>query len=453
MDEARVRGLIDDRGIETIKLGGPDLDGAFRGKRMPARMFLGGLDHGFAQCDVIFGWDIAEDLVPDLRFTGFESGYPDIIAHPDLSTFRVVPWEENVASVVCDFTDEHGAPTAVAPRYVLNRVLDRAADQGYHLELAAELEFRVFRETAQSLRAKQWDNLEPLSPSNSCYSIHRATGDDFIFSRIRKMMEEHGIVIEGYNREHGPGMYEMNLHHATGVAAADQTMLFRSGVKEMCQQEGLTATFMAKWNDKEDGDSGHLHQSLWTADGAENLFYDPEADHRLSETARRYAAGVLATLPEFCALYAPNINSYKRYVSGTWAPTSVTWGVETRTTAVRMVPGSAGSTRIENRVPGSDVNPYLGLAATVAAGLHGIERKLTLPPPVRGNAYALSAAEARQLPRTLSEAIELFAASDTAKEWFGEAFVEHFSAVRRWEVRQYNRVVDRWQRERYLEMV
>jgi glutamine synthetase len=453
MDEARVRGLIDDRGIETIKLGGPDLDGAFRGKRMPVRMFLAGLEHGFAQCDVIFGWDIAEDLVPDLRFTGFESGYPDIIARPDLSTFRVVPWEENVASVVCDYTDEHGAPTAVSPRHVLNRVLDRAADQGYRLELAAELEFRVLRETAQSLRAKQWDNLEPLSPSNSCYSIHRATGDDFIFARIRKMMEEHGIVIEGYNREHGPGMYEMNLHHATGVAAADQTMLFRSGVKEMCQQEGLTATFMAKWNDKEDGDSGHLHQSLWTADGAENLFYDPEADHRLSAAARRYAAGLLTTLPEFCALYAPNINSYKRYVSGTWAPTSVTWGVETRTTAIRMVPGSATSTRIENRVPGSDVNPYLGLAATAAAGLYGIERKLTLPPPVRGNAYALSAAEARPLPRTLSEAIELFAASETAKEWFGETFVEHFAAMRRWEVQQYNRVVDRWQRERYLEMI
>jgi len=453
MDAAQVRALIAERGIETIKIGGPDLDGAFRGKRVPARLFLDGLEHGFAQCDVIFGWDIAEELVPNLRFTGWESGYPDIIGHPDLATFRVVPWETGVASVICDYSDEQGVPTAVAPRQVLRRVLDRGAAQGYRLQLAAELEFRVFRETAQSLRTKKWENLEPLSPSNSCYGIARATGDDFLFARIRKMMEEHDIPIEGYNREHGPGMYEMNLVHASGVAAADQTMLFRTGVKEMCQQEGLTASFMAKWSDQEDGSSGHLHQSLWTADGTRNLFHDAAADHRLSETARHYAAGVLATLPEFCALYAPNINSYKRHVIGTWAPTSVTWGVETRTTAIRMVPGSANSTRIENRVPGADVNPYLGLAATVAGGLHGVARKLAMPPAARGNAYALSVAEAHPLPRTLGEAVERFAASELARDWFGEEFVEHFVAMRRWEAQQYNRVVDRWQRERYLEMI
>ncbi|MGH2411743.1 MAG: glutamine synthetase family protein, partial [Chloroflexota bacterium] len=323
MDAAQVRALIAERGIETIKLGGPDLDGAFRGKRVPARLFLDGLEHGFAQCDVIFGWDIAEELVPNLRFTGWESGYPDIIGHPDLATFRVVPWETGVASVICDYSDEHGVPTAIAPRQVLRRVLDRGAAQGYRLQLAAELEFRVFRETAQSLRTKKWENLEPLSPSNSCYSIYRATGDDFLFARIRKMMEEHDIPIEGYNREHGPGMYEMNLVHAAGVAAADQTMLFRTGVKEMCQQEGLTASFMAKWSDQEDGSSGHLHQSLWSVGEGKNLFHDPAGEHRFSELAWQYAAGVLRTMPEFCALYASNINSYKRYVAGTWAPTSV----------------------------------------------------------------------------------------------------------------------------------
>jgi glutamine synthetase len=449
----RVRSVIAEHNIDTVKIGGPDLDGIYRGKRIPAVAFLEGLDHGFAQCDVVFGWDIAEDLVPDLRFTGWESGYPDIIGRPDLSTFRVVPWEDRVATVICDFADEHGHPTPVAPRHVLRRVLDRAAGMGYKAELALELEFRVFREDQRSLRAKSWEHLEPLSPTNSCYSIHRATGDDFILARVRRMMEAHGIPIEGYNREHGPGMYEMNLVHAEGLAAADMTMLFRTGMKEMCMQEGLTASFMAKWNDQEDGSSGHLHQSLWSLDGSQNLFHDPNGNHRFSELAMHYAAGVLATLPEFCALYASNINSYKRYVVGTWAPTSVTWGVETRTTSLRLVPGGAGSTRIENRVPGSDANPYLAMAASVAGGLHGIEQRLTMPPAARGNAYALSASEAPPLPRTLAEATERFAASDLARAYFGEEFVEHFVAMRRWEVDRYNRVVDRWQRERYLEMI
>lgn len=448
-----VRALIAEHDIDTVKIGAPDLDGIYRGKRIPAHAFLAGLEHGFAQCDVIFGWDINEDLVPDLPFTGWESGYPDIIARPDLDTFKIVPWEDRVAAVVCDYTDEHGRPVVIAPRHVLAWVLERAAALGYRAELAMELEFRIFREDQRSLRTKGWQDLDPLSPSTSCYSIHRASGDDFLLGRIRRMMDAHDIPIEGYNREHGPGMYEMNLTHAPGVTAADHTMLFRTGVKEICLQEGMTASFMAKWSDQEDGSSGHIHQSLWSLEDGRNLFHDAHGDHRFSDLARHYAAGVLRTLPEFCALYASNINSYKRFVAGTWAPTSVTWGVETRTTALRMVPGSAGSTRIENRVPGSDANPYLALAACIAGGLHGIEHRLPLPPAARGNAYALAAAEAPPLPATLEQAVERFAASALAREYFGEQFVEHFVAMRRWEVRQYNRVVDRWQRERYLEMI
>ena len=452
MTDPEIRALIAEREIDTVKIGGPDLEGIYRGKRIPARLFLDAMDDGFAQCDVIFGWDIAEDLVPDLKFTGWETGYPDVIAHPDLATFRHVPWEARVASVVCDYTDEHGTPTPIAPRYVLKRVLERAEARGYKAELALELEFRIFRENQRSLRTKDWTNLEPLSPTNSCYSIHRATADDDILSRIRRMMEEHGLEIEGYNREHGPGMYEMNLGHAEGVAAADHTMLFRNGVKEMCAQAGLTASFMAKWSDREDGSSGHLHQSLWSANGEQNLFYDSSADHRLSDLARHYAAGVLLLLPEFQAMFAPNINSYKRYQAGTWAPTSVTWGVETRTTALRMFPGSRNSTRIENRVPGADANPYLAMAASVAAGLYGIEHGLEMPPAARGNAYDLSPGAACPLNRTLHESVERFAASSAAVEYFGPAFVDHFVAMKRWEVNQYNRVVDRWQLERYLEM-
>ena len=452
MDLAAARALFATNSIHTVKIGAADLDGAYRGKRLPAETFLDGAEDGFAQCDVIFGWDIAEDLVPDLRFTGWESGYPDIIAVPDLDTLAVVPWELGVASVVCDYRHEDGRPVAIAPRHVLGRVVERARALGYEPSTALELEFRLFRETAESLRAKGWENLQPLSPSNSCYSIWRASGDDAVLGQIVRQMAAYGIPMEGYNREHGPGMYEVNITYGPAMLSADRAMLFRNGVKEVCAQQGLTATFMAKWSDQEDGCSGHLHQSLWDAAGR-NVFYDGGGEHHMSQTLRHYAAGVLRTMPEFLALYAPNVNSYKRFVSGTWAPTTVTWGVETRTTALRLVPGTAKSTRIETRTPGCDVNPYLGMAATLAAGLYGIERELEMPPRASGNAYELPPDVAPPLPRTLGEAIELFEHSELAREFFGAEFVDHYVAMRRWEVAQYNRVVGAWERERYFEMV
>jgi glutamine synthetase len=449
---ADIERIIQEHQIHTVKIGMPDMDGVFRGKRVPRDNFLAGLEGGFAQCDVLFGWDIAEDLIPNLRFTGWDTGYPDVWMKPDLSTFGAVPWDEGVAQVICDFVDEQGEPVLLSPRSVLQRVLERAAARGYQVELALELEFRIFRETQQSLREKHWRDLTPLSPTNSCYSVFRSSGDDFLLGRLMRQMNEAGITVEGYNREHGPGMYEMNLHHTPGLAAADRAMLFRNGTKEICMQEGMTASFMAKWNHDEDGSSGHLHQSLWDADG-KNIFYDPAAPHHISDALKHYAAGVLKLLPDLMALYAPNINSYKRYVVGTWAPTTATWGIETRTTALRVVPGSMKAARIENRTPGADTNPYLTMAASLASGLYGLEHKLELPPAARGNAYALSAEEAPPLPRTLEQAIERFNHSDLAREFFGDTFVDHYVAMRRWEVQCYTKVVDEWQRERYFEMI
>jgi glutamine synthetase len=451
-DRARVKQLIAERKIDTVKIGGPDFDGIYRGRRLAADVFLDGLDHGFAQGDVLFGWDVDEQLVPGLRFTNWDSGYADLRMIPDLETFRCVPWEERVATVICDFQTEAGAPVEVAPRHVLRRVLQRAAQMGYRAELALELEFRIYREDQRSLRAKRWRDLEPLSPTTSCYSLHRATGDEFIVGRLRRMMDEHGVPIEGYNREHGPGMYEMNLRHAPGLEAADRALLFRNGVKELCLLEGLTASFMAKPDAREDGCSGHLHQSLWDA-GGDNVFHSEQGDHHLSETLRSYVAGVLAALPEFMALYAPNVNSYKRFVPGSWAPTVAAWGVETRTPSLRVVAGSPASTRLENRVPGADANPYLAMAASVAAGLHGVERGLSAPPPAHSNAYDLPEDAAPRLPRTLAEATERLARSALAREWFGDAFVDDYVTMRRWEVERYNAAVTEWERERYLEMI
>jgi glutamine synthetase len=245
-------------------------------------------------------------------------------------------------------------------------------------------------------------------------------------------------------------MYEMNIRHAPGLEAADRALLFRNGTKELCLLEGLTASFMAKPFADEDGNSGHLHQSLWTLAG-DNAFYDPTADHHLSAVFRSYIAGVLRTLPEFMALYAPNVNSYKRFVAGSWAPTVAAWGIETRTPSLRVIAGSPRTTHLENRVPGSDVNPYLAMAASVAGGLHGIERGLTPPPSIRANAYDLPEDLAPRLPRTLDAAVERFNESELARSWFGDAFVDDYVTMRRWELQQYHAAVTEWERDRYFD--
>ena len=451
-DRAATERFLAEHQIDTVKIGGPDYDGIFRGKRLPADVFLAGLEHGFAQGDVLFGWDIAENLVPGLRFTNWDTGYADLRMVPDLATLRRVPWEERTAAVICDFATETGDPVPVAPRHVLRRVLERAAAMGYRAELALEYEFRIWAEDQRSLRAKHWRDLTPLSPTTSCYSLARSTGDERVVGRIRRMMDEHGVPIEGYNREHGEGMYEMNIRHAAGLEAADRALLFRNGAKEICLLEGLTASFMAKPFDDQDGNSGHLHQSLWTPDGR-NAFHDASAEHGISHVFQSYIAGVLRTLPDFMALYAPNVNSYKRFVAGSWAPTVAAWGIETRTPALRVITGSPAATRLENRVPGSDVNPYLAMAAALAGGLSSIEQGLTPPPPVRANAYTLPEDVAPHLPRTLDEAIDRFSRSDLARDWFGDLFVDDYTTMRRWELDRYHATVSEWERERYFEMI
>ena len=461
MDIAEIRSLVKDGKIEYVKIGAPDIEGVYRGKRVAANHFLNSLDDGFAQCDVLFGWDIAEIVLPNLKFSNWERGFADIVMKPDLSTFAMVPWEENVASCICDLWTEHGEPVTIAPRYVLNNVVERARSMGFEPMAASELEFRFFREDQVSVREKDFGpNLTPLNPGFNCYAISQASADDHLLSRIARMMRDHGVEIEGYNREHGPGMYEMNIRYADALTAGDRTMLFKTGVKEICHQMGLTASFMAKWNDQEDGSSGHSHVSLWDRDLEHNLFWDEGADGRMSVTMRQFLAGVLHLMPEFMALYAPVINSYKRYVEGTWAPLNTTWGMDNRTCSVRVINVTRRAIRVENRVPGSDANFYLVFAATLASGLYGIEHKLELPPRLDGNAYdpatvanALATGQIRALARNLSTATDLLEGSDIAREYLGPDFVEHFVATRRWEVKEYEKAVTNWDRRRYLELV
>ena len=450
MDE--IERLIAERGIETVKIGTPDMDGVYRGKRLSARQFLAGRDGpGFAQCDVIFGWDIAEEVITgeSLAIGSADTGFADVLLKPDLPTFRIVPWEPATASVVCDVYDEHGGLLEVAPRSVLRRVIERASAAGFEANMAVELEIRMFREDQQSLRAKSYGGLTPLSPGLNCYSISHASADEEVVGALRRHMDAYGVEVEGYNREHGEGMYEVNLRYTNALEAADRGMLLKSGAKEILAQAGVVPTFMAKYSDEIDGCSGHIHQSLRR--GNESAFWEEAEPHGISETMRRYVAGALATMPELFALYAPNINSYKRYVSGSWAPTAASWGIENRTTALRVIAGGPSSIRVEHRVPGADVNPYLGFAACLAGGLSGIERKLEPPPPLRGNAY--DAEGLAPLPRTLEEAIGLFERSDVARDFFGDAFVDHYAAMRRWEVEKHRRAVTEWERRRYFEQV
>ncbi|GAC1566306.1 MAG: hypothetical protein NVS3B14_07570 [Ktedonobacteraceae bacterium] len=340
-------------------------------------------------------------------------------------------------------------------------VLLRARAMGFEASTAAELEFRFFRETMTSARDKDFGpNLTPLNPGFNCYSISQSSADDNLLGRIARSMRDYGIFIEGYNREHGPGMYEMNLRYDDAVASGDKTMLFKTGVKEICHQMGLTASFMAKWNDQEDGSSGHSHVSLWDRNRERNLFWDESSDGHMSPLMRQFLAGVLERLPEFMALYAPVINSYKRYVEGTWAPLNTTWGLDNRTCSIRIINNSKSAIRIENRVPGADANFYLVFAATLASGLYGIERQLALPERLQGNAYdeetvtrAIERGHIRPLARNLSTATDLLEQSELAREYLGEDFVEHFVATRRWEVKEYEKAVTNWDRRRYLELI
>jgi glutamine synthetase len=461
MDIAEISSKIDAKQIEYIKIGTPDIEGVFRGKRLAAKQFLNSLEDGYAQCDVLFGWDIAENVLPNLKVSNWEHGFADIVLKPDLSTFTMVPWEENVASCVCDVWTEHGDPLTVSPRYVLANVVKRARALGYEPMAASELEARYFRENQVSLREKGFGpDLTPLNPGMNCYSISQSSADDLVIGRVARMMRDFDIEIEGYNREHGPGMYEMNIRYADALAAADKTMLFKNGAKEICHQLGLTVSFMAKWNDQEDGSSGHSHMSLWDTEGHRNLFWEKEAEGHMSATMRHFLAGVLDKLPECMALYAPVINSYKRYVEGTWAPLNTTWGMDNRTCSIRIINNSKSAIRIENRVPGADANFYLVFAATLASGLYGIERNLELPDRLDGNAYdqatvtqAIERGHIRSLARNLSASTDLLESSDFAREYLGEDFVEHYVATRRWEVKEYEKAVTNWDRRRYLELI
>jgi glutamine synthetase len=449
MDAATLRKRFETHGIRKVKIGGFDLDGVLRGKYVSLDKFWSAVESGFGFCDVIFGWDIGDVLYDNAKVTGWETGYPDAHATIDLDTFRVLPNEPDTAAFLVDFVNEDGTDHPACPRSLLKRVLARAKKLGYSATFACELEFWVFKETPESLHQKNFRGLTPLTPGMFGYSWLREEQNKELCHAILDEMEAFDCSIEGLHTETGPGVYEVAIRYDDAIRAADKAALFKTQMKSLAARRGLAVTFMAKWNHELPGSSGHLHQSLWKA--KKNVFHDDNGPGKLSKLARNYIAGQVALMPDLTALYTPTINGYKRYVPGVWAPLTASWGIENRTCAIRTIPGGPSSTRVEYRQTAADINPYIAIATCLAAGLHGIEKKLTPPPPAKGDASFRE--DLAPLPRTLKEATAALSASKAAKAILGEAFVDHYVRTREWEIRQYEKVVTDWELRRYFEAI
>lgn len=450
-DSAGAENLLAENDVDTIKLGMVDIDGLWRGKRVTVDYFVNSIiPKGVHIADILFGWDISDEPVEGLTYTGWHTAYPDIFMIPDLSTLAVVPWEERTASVVCDVVNQQGETISISPRQVLKNALGALPDEVAAINIGYELEFFLLRETLQTLREKNFTNLQPIMDGSRTYSLYRGTATEFIIGEIRRKMNEYGIVVDCSNSEHGAGQFEVNLRYCEALKAADNAVVFKHGIKELSAQRDLVATFMAKLTPEYAGNSGHVHQSAINANGG-NIFADGKGG--LSDLARYYVAGVLKCLPAIVALFWPNLNSYKRTVEGSWTGLNATWGIENRTTALRAVVGSDSATRVENRLPGADACPHLVIASCVAAGAHGIREKLECPEPRTGNAYLLSDDDAPRLPKSLDAALEAMRRSEIVREVLGSDFVDHYIGMREWELKQAQHAVTDWERRRYLEMV
>lgn len=447
------RELIDagiaDGTIDTVVIAFPDMHGRPVGKRVTADFFAShAAEHGIECCEYLLAVDVDLTPLPGYRFANWDTGYGDVVCHPDFSTARRIPWLEGTAWVVADLIDGSGGPVEVSPRQILRRQLERAAERGLRVLAATELEFYLFRDSYEDAAAKGWRGLEPHTSTIEDYQLLQTSREEYILRRIRNEMIGAGIPVEFSKGEAGRGQHEVNVTYDEALTAADRHLLFKNGIKEIAAQEGRAATFMAKWTMDDTGSSCHVHTSLWDSESGEPLMADASHATGLSEVGRRWLAGQLAAARELAWCAAPTVNSYRRYVPGSWAPTAVVWGEDNRTCGFRVV-GSGAGRRVESRIPGADVNPYLVLAAAVAAGLYGIDHELDLGPAYGANAY--EAQDVARIPTTLVEAIDELRASSVAVEAFGADVHHHMlnTAVQEWEAS--NRHVSDWELARYFE--
>jgi glutamine synthetase len=436
-----------------VKVAVSDIDGILRGKYIHKEKFDSAVDGGFGFCDVVFGWDMHDACYDNTTLTGWHKGFPDAMVRLDLATHRNVPWDDNVDFFLGEFVVQQkggDAPFPLDGRQVLKRVLKRAEKLGFIPMCGLEFEWFNFSETPQSWAEKRGVGPTPITPGMFGYSLLRAHHSRGYFNALFEDLAAFRVPLEGLHTETGPGVYEAAIVFSEALEAADRGLLFKAAAKEIGARFGIMPSFMAKWNAQYPGCSGHCHQSL--SDGKKNLFHDPQGRHAMSRLFESYLAGQLAHLLEAAPMFWPTVNSYKRLVDGFWAPVKPTWGVDNRTASFRVLAGSPKSTRLETRCPGSDVNPYLAVAACIAAGMQGVERKLALTvEPIEGT--NVGAENVPRAPRSLIETTRAFRQSEFARDWFGDDFVDHFAATREWEWRQWQDAVTDWELKRYFEII
>jgi glutamine synthetase len=427
--------------IDTVVVAFTDMQGRLMGKRVHGEHFLQEelAARGIEACDYLLATEMDMDPVPGYEIASWEEGYGDFVLRPDLSTLRRLPWLDATALVLCDVEWHDGRPVEPSPRQVLKRQVERARELGFEPMFGSELEFYLFRETYAEAHAKRYLDLTPSVPYILDYHVLATTYDEPLIRQIRNGMHAAGVPVEYSKGEAWPGQHEINFRYADAVTMADRHTVYKNGAKEIAHLNGCSLTFMAKPDAGWIGNSCHIHSSLWR-EGA-NAFAGE------SDVFKRYLAGQIAALGELAIFVAPTVNSYKRYAAGSWAPTTLAWGHDNRTCGFRIV-GHGSSLRTETRIPGGDVNPYLGFAALLAAGLHGIEHELALPPPLEGNAYE---SDADRFPGSLRDAIEALERGTIARAALGEAVVDHYLNYARTEQELFDRVVTSYERERMFE--
>jgi glutamine synthetase len=441
-----LRHLVERGEVDTVLLALVDMQGRLQGKRCFARYFLDEVvPHAAEACNYLLAVDVDMRTVGGYAMSSWERGYGDFVTRPDLATLRLLPWHEATALCMADLEWEDGSAVVASPRQILRQQNLRLAERGWRGLAGTELEFIVFRDTYEEAWSNGYRNLTPANLYNVDYSMLGTSRIEPLLRRIRNEMAGAGLQPESAKGECNLGQHEIAFRYGELLETADGHALYKTGAKEIAAQEGMSLTFMAKYDERE-GNSCHIHLSL--RDGDDRPVFGSAADGTPSGVFAAFLAGMLATLPEMTLLLAPNVNSYKRYAAGSFAPTAIAWGHDNRTCALRIV-GHGSSLRVENRVPGADVNPYLALAALVAGGLHGVDQGLALEPPQVGNAYA--AENLSRVPSTLAEAAVLFENSAVARSAFGDEVVEHYSNMARIELAAFSSSVTDWERFRGFE--
>ncbi|MCL6262927.1 glutamine synthetase [Craterilacuibacter sp. RT1T] len=446
---AELKAVIEARGLKQVKVALFDIDGAMVGKYMARDKFLAALDNGFGFCDVVFGWDMADKLYDNTKLTGWGQGYGDVQIRLLPASWRELPLEDNMIMVQGEVS---GRLECLCPRGVLRRVLERIAAQGFSVKAGFEYEFLVTDEDHSALQARRYRDPKPLGTGASGYSVLRNSVNTDFYRGLLALCDGMAMPIEGLHEETGPGALEAALCYGDALHAADNAAIFKTFAKVLAQKQGRMVSFMAKWNENHAGQGGHMHISLQHADGS-NAFHDPGTDHGISTLQQHFIGGLQRYMRDITATAAPTINSFRRLVPGYWAPTQALWGIDNRTVAIRAIPGTSKSQRIEYRLPGADANPYLALAGALAAGFAGINEKIMPEAPIAANGYQFDAKPHLKLPYTLHGAAQCLRSSSMARDWLGDDFVDHYAATREWEEREFQRYVTDWELQRYFEVI